>query len=104
MKTSTAALILSLSLALAAGAALAADADAGKALYAAKCQSCHGADGSKHLLSKPVKGMTPEAVTAAMQGYKAKTFGGAKKATMETLAAKLSDADIKALAAYIGTL
>jgi len=39
-----------------------------------------------------------------MNGYKAKTYGGAKKATMENLSARLSDAEIKALAAYIGTL
>jgi cytochrome c len=100
------ALIMALALALSAGAAFAAEADtaAGKAVYTAKCQSCHGADGSKHLLSKPVKGLKAEAALAAMQGYKAKTFGGTKKAVMENLAAQLSDADIKAVAAYIGTL
>lgn len=99
------ALALTLGLALSAGAALAADAgQAGKELYTAKCQSCHGADGSKSVMSKPVKGMKAEAALAAMNGYKAKTYGGTKKATMENLASRLSDADIKALAAYIGTL
>jgi len=95
---------LTLTLALGAGAALAADSDAGKALYTAKCQSCHGADGAKAAMSKPLKGMKAEAALAAMQGYKAKTFGGSKKATMQNVAAKLSDADIKAVAAYVGTL
>jgi cytochrome c len=95
---------LTLTLALGAGAALAADAGAGKALYTAKCQSCHGADGSKTAMSKPLKGMKVEAALAAMQGYKAKTFGGTKKATMENVAARLSDADVKAVAAHIGTL
>jgi len=95
---------LALSLGLAA-AALAADSAAeGKDLYTAKCQSCHGADGSKSLMSKPVKGLKADAVVKAMNGYKAKTYGGAKKATMENLSARLSDAEIKALAAYIGTL
>lgn len=95
---------LALSLGLAA-AALAADSAAkGKDLYTAKCQSCHGADGSKSLMSKPVKGLKADAVVKAMEGYKAKSYGGAKKATMENLAARLSDAEIKALAAYIGTL
>lgn len=76
----------------------------GKAIYEAKCKSCHGADGSKALLSKPVKGLKAPDVEKMMAGYKAKTFGGAKKATMENLAAAMSDEDIKAVAVYIGTL
>lgn len=94
------ALALAMSLAFAA-TALAAD---GKAVYTAKCQSCHGADGSKSLMSKRVKGLKAEAALAAMKGYKAKTYGGSKKATMENLAAAMSDEDIKAVAAYVGTL
>jgi cytochrome c len=90
------AIVLTLALSLAvAAAALAAD---GKALYTAKCASCHGADGSKTVLSKPVKGLSAADFTKKMQGYKAKTYGGTKKATMENLAGALSDADIKALA------
>lgn len=99
--------ILMLALVLAASVALAADHGHGldgKALYAAKCQSCHGADGSKALLSKPVKGLKPDAVATMMRGYKAKTYGGTKKATMENLAQALSDDEIKAVAAFIGTL
>jgi cytochrome c len=84
-----------------ASAALAAD---GKAVYTAKCQSCHGADGTKALMSKPVKGLSEAAVAKAMAGYKAKTYGGSKKATMENLAAGMSDEDVKAVAAYIGKL
>lgn len=105
--------ILSLSLALALGlgtAALAAedtatgDAAAGKALYTAKCASCHGADGTKSLMSKPVKGLNQADFSAMMLGYKAKTYGGTKKATMENVASKVSEADITALAAYVSTL
>jgi Cytochrome c553 len=90
--------VLTLSLSLAASAAFAAD---GKALYA-KCAGCHGADGAKAAMSKPLKGMSADAFTKAMEGYKAKKFGGAKKAVMEGQAAALSPDDIKALAAYVG--
>lgn len=91
-------------LALVLGFAAAAAAADGKEVYTAKCQSCHGADGSKSLLSKPVKGLSAEAVIKAMEGYKAKTYGGNKKATMENLASGMSAEDIKAAAQYIGTL
>lgn len=84
--------------------ALAASHEGGKELYTAKCASCHGADGTKALMSKPVKGLKAEAFTKMMQGYKAKTYGGTKKATMEKVAEPLSDADIKALAGHVGTL
>jgi len=100
--------ILSLSLALALGlctAALAADdATAGKELYTAKCASCHGADGTKAIMSKPVKGLSEADFSKKMLGYKAKTYGGTKKATMENVASKVSEADIKAMAAYVNTL
>lgn len=100
----TLSLVLALSLALCA-TALAADptADA-QALYNAKCAACHGKDGSKTILSKPVKGLSAEAFTKKMLGYKAKTYGGSKKAGMEKLAEALSEADIKALAAFVAKL
>jgi len=105
MRTASLTLVLALGLsAVALAAAPAAPAVDGKELYAAKCASCHGADGSKALMSKPVKGLAEGAVVKMMQGYKAKTYGGTKKATMENLAANLSDADIKALAAHIAKL
>ena len=98
MKKLAIVLALTLATAFAASAALAAD---GKALYA-KCAGCHGADGSKTAQSKALKGMGAEAFTKAMEGYKAKKFGGPKKAVMEGMSAQLSEADIKALAEYIG--
>lgn len=100
MKKLAIVLTLSLSLGLAVSAALAAD---GKALYA-KCAGCHGADGSKTAQSKALKGQSADALTKSMEGYKAKKFGGAKKAVMEGQAASLSTDDIKALAGYVSKL
>lgn len=95
------ALALTLLLAFAASTALAAED--GKTLYA-KCAGCHGADGSKAVMSKALKGQSSDAIVKAMQGYKAKTFGGSKKATMENLASRMSDAEFKALGDYISKL
>ncbi|MDP2847711.1 MAG: c-type cytochrome [Humidesulfovibrio sp.] len=69
-----------------------------KAFYAAKCAGCHATDGSKGL-----KGKAAEYVEKALNGYKAKSFGGAKKEIMEARAALLSDADIRALAKLVAS-
>ena len=100
MKKLALVLALSLTFSAALGVALAAD---GKALYA-KCAGCHGADGAKTSLSKALKGQKAEAIAKTLAGYKAKTYGGAKKGMMEAQAATLSDDDIKALADYISKL
>jgi cytochrome c len=73
-----------------------------KALYA-KCQGCHGADGSKVALGvgKPLKGLKAAEVAKALEGYKAKTFGDKKKAIMEAQAAQMSEEDIQVLAQFI---
>jgi len=87
-----------------AAAALAADAPDGKALFT-KCAGCHGTDGATTALgNKALKGLSADTIAKALAGYKAKTFGGAKKGMMEAQASRLSDAEIKALAAYISTL
>lgn len=95
---------LALTLGLCAVALAAAPAVDGKELYGTKCASCHGADGSKTIMSKPVKGLKAADFTKMMLGYKAKTYGGTKKATMETQAGNLSEDEIKALAAYVAKL
>lgn len=70
-----------------------------KALYAAQCAGCHGQAGEKGL-----KGRSAEQVSAALKGYKAGTYGGAKKEIMQARAAKLSDGDIAALAGFVAGL
>ncbi len=69
--------------------------------YEKSCKSCHGADGSSAAMSKALKGLPAEEVKAALLGYKAQTYGGKKKATMERLAKTLSDEEIEALATHI---
>jgi cytochrome c553 len=69
-----------------------------KAMYAATCAGCHGADGSKGL-----KDRSSGSVMNALYGYKAKTFGGAKKEIMEARAGKLSSAEIQALADFVAS-
>lgn len=83
-------------------AGLAAD---GGALYG-KCAGCHGADGAKKALGTghPLKGMSAADLSKSMNGYKAKTYGGEKKAIMESQAQALSAEDIEALSAYISKL
>lgn len=76
-----------------------AEANPAKALYAAQCAGCHGKEGEKGL-----KGKTAYFVTTALQGYKAGTYGGAKKQIMQARAAKLSDGDIEALAGFVAGL
>ncbi|XXF40629.1 c-type cytochrome [Sulfurimonas sp. NW7] len=70
------------------------------------CSSCHGAHAEKKALGKSqiIKGWDKTKIITALKGYKDGTYGGAMKAVMKGQAAKLSDADIKALAEYISQL
>lgn len=93
-----------LTLAFAGCALLAAD---GKAIYDGQCKSCHGADGKMKALGKsaPVAGMKADAVVKDLQGYKAGTTNKhGMGAAMKGNAAKLSDADMKAVADYIAKM
>lgn len=76
----------------------------GKALYA-QCAGCHGDDGSKAALgaARPVKGQTAEALYGKLKGYAADSYGGSKKAVMAGVAKKLSDEDMRALAAHMSS-
>ena len=75
----------------------------GGALYK-KCAGCHGQTGEKVALgkSKVIKDMSKADVATAMKGYKDGTYGGPMKGLMKGQVAKLSDADIKAIADHIG--
>jgi len=101
--------ILALSLCLVAGGSALADA---KANWSAKCAGCHGADGSGNTpMGKKVGAMNltdaskqaaftdAQAAAAIKDGVKE---GG--KTKMTAFGDKLSEADIKALVAYVRTL
>ncbi len=70
--------------------------------YAA-CAGCHGQKGEKKALGKSAKitGWPVEKTIAAMKGYKDGSYGGPMKGVMKGQAARLSDADIEALAKTI---
>lgn len=69
----------------------------------AKCVACHGADGSKTTMgNKNISTMAKADIVAALKGYQAGTYGGAKKVLMVNQVKGLSDADIDAIAAKIG--
>ena len=70
-----------------------------------KCAACHGVNGEKHALgkSKAINEMSKEELVSSMKGYKDGTYGGAMKALMKGQVASYSDADIEAVADYIGT-
>ncbi|WP_310438709.1 c-type cytochrome [Sulfuricurvum sp.] len=85
---------------LGVSALMAAD---GAKLYGAKCAECHGANGKDIAISgKAIAG--DAAALTKLSGYKAGTFGGDQKATMQASLDGLSDDDLKAIAGHVGTL
>jgi len=84
------------------GSSLMAD---GSSLYN-KCASCHGVSGEKVALgkSKIIAAMSEADLNAAMNGYKAGTYGGAMKGLMKGQVAKLSAEQITSLSAYVVSL
>ena len=86
--------------------ASAAFADSSAELYARNCKGCHGIDGSKVAMgmTRPLNSLSMDEVKTALDGYKAGTYGGAKKGMMERVVKPLSEEDIEALAAHIDGL
>lgn len=74
----------------------------GAKLYSAKCAECHGADGKDAAIAG--KAITGGGTLAKLTGYKAGSYGGAQKETMQASISGLSDEDLKAVAAYVDTL
>lgn len=78
----------------------------GADLYKSACTTCHGINAEKIALgkSKVLATLSEEEIISDMMGYKAGTFGGQMKAIMIPVAQKLSDDEIKAIAAYVQTI
>ncbi len=67
------------------------------------CAGCHGADWTKTAMgNKNVAEMSKADIAAALKGYKAGTYGAAKKALMVGQVSKYSDEDLDAFAQTIG--
>ncbi|MBL7005422.1 MAG: c-type cytochrome [Gammaproteobacteria bacterium] len=88
---------------LLASGSVVADAAAGKAAFAAKgCIGCHGAGGVSMVPTYPtLKGKDSAFVSENLTNFRS---GKRVSATMNAMAAGLSDADIVNLADYIGSL
>lgn len=95
--------IIVCTLALAISASAQADVAAGQSAYAAKgCIGCHGAGGKSVVPTYPsLVGRNAAFVSKNLTDFRS---GARNNATMNAMAAGLSDADIENLAAYIGSL
>jgi len=70
------------------------------------CVACHGVNAEKKALGKSeiIKGWDVDKTVEALKGYKDGSYGGVMKGVMKGQVAKLSDADIKAVAEHISNL
>jgi len=72
----------------------------------ATCKACHGVKGETNINTQSKShvpaNQTKAEIIKALNGYKDGSYGGNLKALMKPHASKLSDADIKALADYMG--
>jgi cytochrome c553 len=95
--------IMAFSLSVLFSGSVYADAVAGKSAYAAKgCIGCHGVGGQSMVSAYPVlKGRDVAFIVKNLTDYRS---GARQNGTMNAMAAGLSDADIKNLGDYIGSL
>ncbi|MEO8443461.1 MAG: cytochrome c [Gammaproteobacteria bacterium] len=96
-------LLTSLGLLLAANQpTCAADVEAGKAVANTTCLACHGANGIGIIPLYPnLAGQKAEYLEVQLRAYRS---GERKNPIMAPMSASLSDADIRAVAAYYSTL
>ncbi len=72
----------------------------------ATCKACHGVKGEVNVTTQSKSHVPANLAKAdiekALHGYKDGSYGGPMKALMKGQVTKLTDADIKALADYMG--
>lgn len=78
-------------------------ASSGKAYYQRVCMACHGADGHGNARLPRVAGQHPGYVQLTLQRYRDGSHARSN-ATMALVARSMTDADIRAVAAYLETL
>ena len=83
------------------GAAFGADAGA---LWAQKCASCHGKDGSGNTAMGKKLGVKDYTKNQSFSDAEAKNAITNGQGKMQAFKGKLSDADVKALVAYVRSL
>ena len=75
----------------------------GAALFSSNCARCHGDDGGKSPGGiTPLKQQTAAVIIEKLNGYKAGTYGGERKSTMEGMVQGVTEEQIVAVAGYIG--
>lgn len=74
----------------------------GNGLYTAKCLSCHGATGEGLAGNPKLAGLSKADIQSRLTDYRAGKKMGPKTPIMAAMAKPLTDAEIAALAAYIG--
>jgi len=89
-----------------AGLAVAGDAEAGKTVFASKgCVGCHGANGVSAVPTYPnLAGQKEQYLSLSIKAYKEGKRSSTNAASMNPMAAMLSDADIDNVAAYLAGL
>lgn len=75
-----------------------------KALYEARCASCHGANGDGAGGSPRINGEKRHQIAAKLIGYKNKSYGASAKGVMELQVQDLSMDMLKELAEYLSGL
>ncbi len=83
-------------------AAAGAIAESGHDLYAAKCIGCHGGSGEGLAGNPKLAGLSNADIQSRLTDYRAGRKLGPRTAIMAGMAKPLSDAQIAALASYLG--
>ncbi|MDP1572716.1 MAG: c-type cytochrome [Pseudomonadota bacterium] len=74
----------------------------GHGIYVAKCASCHGVNGEGLVGNPKLAGLSRADIQSRLSDYRGGKKMGPKTVIMAAMAKKLTDAEIAALASYLG--